>query len=138
MYEILQAFEMTKSEKNPVLRTIYMIYVRHKLKTSFFQDYKARIHCMPFDKNMIEEFNQFFNCTKKEVYPGIGNENPFIHYASSEYGLAIKYGKYFLKFITIVLILCSGQASPCTNPLNNTSSAKIIPPHSSILLSSGK
>lgn len=65
MFEILQAFETARHEKNKLLRFFLMRHVRRKLKTSFFEKFNKSIKYRELkpSKELLEEFNQFFNCT---------------------------------------------------------------------------
>ena len=65
MFEILQAFETSRHEKNKLLRFFLMRHVRRKLKTSFFEKFNKSIKYRELkpSKELLEEFKQFFDCT---------------------------------------------------------------------------
>ena len=98
MFELLQAYETAKNERNHIFRLFYTSYVKHKLKKSFFKPFKNSINGMILNESLIEEFYQFFDCTSKNVYTGTNDENPYTFYASSTSGIYIYYDEYFLKF----------------------------------------
>jgi len=62
MFELLNAYETAKHEKNEFFRFFYVRYVRHKLKNSFFKPFKEVLGNMTLDKKLLEEFRQIFNC----------------------------------------------------------------------------
>lgn len=98
MFELLQAYETAKHEKNTALRFIYKNYVRHKLKSVFFEPFKDRIHCMEFNKDLIEEFTQFYNCTNSNVITGCNKENPYVFCISRLNTMSIFYDVYVIRF----------------------------------------
>ena len=99
MFELLQAYETAKHEKNIVLKFIYKNYVRYRLKSAFFRPFRERIHSMEFNNDLLEEFNQFYNCTSKLVYTGVNNEEPYIFYISSDSNVyIITYNNYQFRF----------------------------------------
>ena len=98
MFELLQAYETAVHEDNIFLRFIYKKYVRHKLKSVFFYPFKERMHYIEFNKDLIEEFTQFFNCTHKDVFTGTNKENPYMFYISSLNTMSIYYDMYLIRF----------------------------------------
>ena len=62
MFELLNAYETARNEKNEFFRFFYIRYVRHKLKKSFFKPFKEIINSMALDKKLLVEFRQLFNC----------------------------------------------------------------------------
>jgi hypothetical protein len=72
MFELLNAYEPAKNEKNKVLRYFYLKYVRYKLKKSFFIPFRAMIKNSTsddklLDNNLLLEFAHFFNCVEQYV-----------------------------------------------------------------------
>ena len=101
MFELLQAYETATHEKNKVFRFVYTKYVRHKLKTAFFKKFRNSIYNIKLDKNLIEEFRQFYMCTHhnirtpKVVYV---NSIPFVDMFSVFSTIHIKYDIYHMKY----------------------------------------
>ena len=80
MFELLQAYETAKHEKNKVLRFFYTKYVRHKLKTSFFDKLRYNIYHMnlKLDRALIDEFIQFYRCVFDIVKIGEPEYRPYL------------------------------------------------------------
>lgn len=101
MFELLQAYETAKNEKNKFLRFFYVNHVKHKLKKDFFEKFAYNINNFGTDKELIEEFYNFFDCTYDGIHTRMNtSKSPYITYASGIFSkIHIRYGnQYEIKF----------------------------------------
>ena len=103
MFELLQAYETATHEKNKVFRFVYTKYVRHKLKTVFFKKFKNSIYSIELDKNLIEEFKQFYSCTYDVAHYLIPRADapsirPYVDYITGKGTIYVHYDKYRIKY----------------------------------------
>lgn len=102
MFELLQAYETATHEKNKVFRFVYTKYVRHKLKTAFFKKFRNSIYSIKLDKNLIEEFRQFYNCAYSDVESLGANfswtTTPYIDFITQIGTVHVYYEKYRIKY----------------------------------------
>lgn len=99
MFELFKAYETAKSEKNKFLRKVYIKYTRYRLKRSFFD--KFDLSNIEFNKNLLQEFFQLYNCTKDFVNENINVNYPFISVTNIDNGkFSVNYFSYNI-FITL-------------------------------------
>lgn len=100
MFELLQTYETANHEKNDILRFIYIKYIRHKLKSSFFGPFKKSIKSMRLNKELLDEFFQFYQCTQINTVFRYDNTElrPTINFVSEYGSINIFYYDYRIKF----------------------------------------
>ena len=105
MFELLQAYETARHEKNTLFRFIYTRYVRHRLRSSFFIPFKNNINGVILNRELIDEFNQFYDCTHfnnfnniDTVITGVNKENPYMNYITESRCMIIYYDMYRIVF----------------------------------------
>ena len=64
MFEILKIFETIKNIDNPIVRLLYMIYTKYRLKKIFFKKFITNTN---ISNELLYEFFQFFKCTFENI-----------------------------------------------------------------------
>lgn len=89
MFELVTAYEIAKSEENPILRKLCIMYTKNKLKNVFFK--KFDIHHISITDGFLNELYQLYDCIG---YRFINEEYPYIKRISENRSIFIKYYEY--------------------------------------------
>lgn len=125
MFEILQAYETANNENNKLLRFFYLRHVRRKLKSSFFEKFNDNISYkyITLNKELLTEFNQFFNCTNTQVFYDKNQPEPFVM-GVVDGNMFIYYHHYRIKYTFL--------ENTCDIEIYNSDSGKVVLIHPDI------